>query len=299
MCLEPDRAPTLIHEISTKASGVFLWVFLVVRSLREGLSNGDGITDLQERVDRLPADLEDYAMHILGGVDSFYVKQAAELFRMALDSDQDLLLHTYSFLAYNKDSESGLKAPTMAPLNHEQVASRYDERERRLNSRCKGLLEVSDDGYSANLADSLSGRFRVVGFLHRTVRDILETPTMRYRFVANDAQGICWARVFLQAHIAQIKLLQYNPHIDTHPTIQRVVRQAISVLRRFNNSSFSPKAALIDEFDHSVWAYCKSVKVPPRSSSKSHSLHWTNDWMTGGPHSFFSFAATIGLKSYI
>lgn len=48
---EPKYAPRLISEIAGKASGVFLWVDLVLRSLLEGLTHGDSISVLQRRVD--------------------------------------------------------------------------------------------------------------------------------------------------------------------------------------------------------------------------------------------------------
>jgi len=45
-----DRCPDFIEEIVQTADGVFLWVFLVVRSLLEGLTNADRIVDLQRRL---------------------------------------------------------------------------------------------------------------------------------------------------------------------------------------------------------------------------------------------------------
>ncbi|MCJ1395091.1 hypothetical protein MMC18_007972, partial [Xylographa bjoerkii] len=79
---EPNEAPKLIHDISAKSSGVFLWVYLVIRSLKDGLRNGDSISDLQRRVDSFPSDLEDYFMHILGRLEPFYFQQAKKFFRV-------------------------------------------------------------------------------------------------------------------------------------------------------------------------------------------------------------------------
>jgi hypothetical protein len=56
---DPEGAPQLVTEIVDRASGVFLWVKLVVRSLLDGLSNYDRVSDLQERLWILPVDLED------------------------------------------------------------------------------------------------------------------------------------------------------------------------------------------------------------------------------------------------
>jgi hypothetical protein len=41
-----DLTTQLINSITEKASGVFLWVYLVVQSLLHGISNGNSISDL-------------------------------------------------------------------------------------------------------------------------------------------------------------------------------------------------------------------------------------------------------------
>ena len=55
-----DGGLQLILGIVGKVEGVFLWVYLVVRSLLEGLRNEDGIKDLRHRLDLMPADFEKY-----------------------------------------------------------------------------------------------------------------------------------------------------------------------------------------------------------------------------------------------
>lgn len=45
----------LVLDIVDRAQGVFLWVYLVVRSLRQGMGNGDSVATLQLRLKELPA----------------------------------------------------------------------------------------------------------------------------------------------------------------------------------------------------------------------------------------------------
>jgi hypothetical protein len=47
-------AEDLVSQITTRAQGVFLWVYLFVKSLIRGLINADSIWDLQRRVEELP-----------------------------------------------------------------------------------------------------------------------------------------------------------------------------------------------------------------------------------------------------
>ena len=57
---ERQRCKELVGEVVDRAHGVFLWVFLVVRSLLQGLTNADRIADLQRRLRRLPVDLNKF-----------------------------------------------------------------------------------------------------------------------------------------------------------------------------------------------------------------------------------------------
>jgi hypothetical protein len=50
----------LVQDIAEKAQGVFLWVFLAVRSLLSGLTHADSIATLQKRLCRFPPTLEGY-----------------------------------------------------------------------------------------------------------------------------------------------------------------------------------------------------------------------------------------------
>jgi hypothetical protein len=81
---EPQRAPQLIQEIATKPDGVFLWVYLVVRSLLEGLGNGNRNADLRRRLKMLPADLEALYAHMLWKrVDKSYLRDDSEILQLA------------------------------------------------------------------------------------------------------------------------------------------------------------------------------------------------------------------------
>jgi hypothetical protein len=77
-----DYASRLIENITTKASGVFLWVVLVVRSLLEGLEQGDRPTELQRRLDHLPEELHNLFKKMLHGLTGDHFRDAAQLFQI-------------------------------------------------------------------------------------------------------------------------------------------------------------------------------------------------------------------------
>ncbi|KAF2029051.1 hypothetical protein EK21DRAFT_113275 [Setomelanomma holmii] len=59
-------------EIVEKSNGVFLWVFLVVRSLLEGLRNRDRLSQLRARLRHFPSDLDQFFRHMFLSMDQTY-----------------------------------------------------------------------------------------------------------------------------------------------------------------------------------------------------------------------------------
>ncbi|KAJ9137859.1 p-loop containing nucleoside triphosphate hydrolase [Pleurostoma richardsiae] len=79
---EADFSDDLVDNVVGKASGVFLWVDLVVTSLLDGMRSGDRACDLQRRLDQLPGDLESLYDDIFGSIDPLYLEHAAQYFQM-------------------------------------------------------------------------------------------------------------------------------------------------------------------------------------------------------------------------
>ncbi|KAM0344887.1 hypothetical protein ACHAPU_007019 [Fusarium lateritium] len=62
---QPQVASTISHSIAEKASGVFLWVTIVVFSLLAGIVAGDRPEDLENRLDPRPSQIQDLYERIL------------------------------------------------------------------------------------------------------------------------------------------------------------------------------------------------------------------------------------------
>jgi hypothetical protein len=191
---EPEYASQLIEDIVQKAAGVFLWVHLVVTSLLSGLMNGDRVSDLQRRLEFLPTDLEDLYQKMLNSLDPFYLEHASQLFQLVRAALQPPTLLCLSFA---DEEETFVFKSKVKPLTDKERVSRADIMRRRLNSRCKGLLEIAPntivcegsfdatDGDTNPLAkddnrviETVDGCIAdsTVQYLHRTVKDFLESP---------------------------------------------------------------------------------------------------------------------------
>lgn len=162
---DPKYASELMDEITDKSSGVFLWVKLVVKSLLAGLTFDDRISDLQRRLDALPVDLENLYVAILENLDPFYHEHASQYFKLMMAARDPPSALVFSF-ADEEDPEFVLKQSVM-PLTDDEVSMRVTTTRRRLNSRCKGLLELGPENR--------------VQFLHRSVKDYLDSLDIQRR----------------------------------------------------------------------------------------------------------------------
>ncbi|KAI1112416.1 hypothetical protein F5Y14DRAFT_272241 [Nemania sp. NC0429] len=170
----------LIKEIGDASNGVFLWVFLVVRSFQEGLTNGDGFPELRKRLQELPTDLDEYFKNILvSNIDEFYHGHSAQMFLVTLEAAEELPLIAYWFMG-DEDSDYPIKLERKK-LSIGQLNKRMKQMKKRLNAYSKGLLEVQEPP-SKDEEDSLPSSIyfkRSVNFLHRTVRDYLNLDRTR------------------------------------------------------------------------------------------------------------------------
>ncbi|KKP01122.1 hypothetical protein THAR02_06756 [Trichoderma harzianum] len=138
-----SKKSSLIEQIVAKADGVFLWAFFMTRSLREGLSNSDGINDLSQRLSGLPTDLEQLFKHMLESVDPV---------------DHPKMAGILGFEEYDYAYRCRIGS-----ISSEQISKQREQMSRSINDKTKGLLKL------VNLR---------VEFLHRTAKDFVLTKDL-------------------------------------------------------------------------------------------------------------------------
>lgn len=151
---DASKAESLVSGIVNKASGVFLWVRLVVRELLKALRDGDGIRTLVKKLDDIPADLDAYFTRLMESIEEQHRQEAAVLLQIALhDEEKFTSLHPLRVIDMSFIEE---ERPDFAlDANYifgdfdiadvEGIRFRIDSTIRRLNSRCMGLLECHQD----------------------------------------------------------------------------------------------------------------------------------------------------------
>ncbi|KAI1654265.1 hypothetical protein F4813DRAFT_210740 [Daldinia decipiens] len=175
---EIELARNLIEDVVRKASGVFLWVSIVVSSLLDGIKYGDRVSDLQRQLSQLPPDLESLYDRILSNLDPFYLEHAAQYFHLmtACERLPEALLLSF---ADEEEPDFAFKLPNTR-VSHEHVAIRIESIRKRLNSRCKGFVYIPKLGQEPSYHEL---RTVTAQYHHRTVKDYVEQPKIQEKIL--------------------------------------------------------------------------------------------------------------------
>ena len=186
----------LVQEIVQMADGVFLWVFLVVRSLRRGMTNLDTPRELQARLRELPPDLEQFFQHILDASEPIYRHQASKLYLILLHTTESVITtHDISFFAeervdFGLQDESARRYATDLTAIGERTKT-------RVQARCQDLLEFDCTGHPR--------------FLHRTVKDFLEIRDIKDQLEAMAGLDFNAHRFVCNSSLVQLRSMALNP----------------------------------------------------------------------------------------
>ncbi|RDL31835.1 uncharacterized protein BP5553_09237 [Venustampulla echinocandica] len=288
---EPERTLLLVKEIVNKSAGVFLWVILVTRSLLEGLQNCDKIFDLQRRLEALPADLEDLYFHMMEHVDELYKQQASHFFRIVLHKrGQDPEIKPLD-LAFAAEEEPNFAITTQVrPLEESEISFWLEETTRRINSRCKGLLEAR-----TGWGDCPEDRVRI-HFLHKTVKDFMETSKIRETIVSQSAAGFNPDVAMMKSVLVQLKVF---PGQKTSFRLSHLEKEFMQYAAKAEITSGQAHPSLMQNF-YETANQIESMCAIPKGKSR---YKRPNSWVREVMRSYFDldeepyFLSLVGLYS--
>lgn len=256
---------SLIEQIVAKADGVFLWAFFVTRSLREGLSNGDRITDLSRRLSGLPTDLEQLFKHMLESVDPVDYAKMAGILQAAAHALEPLHIDLYWQLEREfEEYDYAYRCPIgSGPL--EQISKQREQMTRSINDKTKGLLKL------VNLR---------VEFLHRTVKDFVLTKDLEEYLrgkLPNDHNGfISIATAYLgflkttsQDTPLVAGIMRHGKGLNSGPFISHLnqalfyVSEALKA-EQFASHNYQRTTALLDKYEEAIEAMVRAKHVTIR-----------------------------------
>jgi len=160
--IESREQKELEKRVIEKASGVFLWVKIVVDMLVEAKDNGEPMIRMREILERCPPELDDLYKDMLGKLEDRHKPMTLKMMRWVLLAERPLTVTELRFaLAFD--------TPVPYKSQREWQASddfvRDDEQmERLLCSGSRGLLEIVMRGEGEE----------IVQFIHESLRNLLE-----------------------------------------------------------------------------------------------------------------------------
>jgi hypothetical protein len=240
----------LTREIVKRSDGIFLWVVLVVKQLRQALEDGHDTSSLEKELATLPTELEELFTHLLDSIPKLQRREAFRIFAMVLEHETlKTKLSLFSCLhldKYDADSQSAAKGhSTRIDLNTQdeyKLQTWYDAEvkraRRQLHGYCKGLVEDrpapevhKDRGVlapTASLNDSpwaykrkrqetypdpsKPAGSRCILFVHRTIVEFLERST-GLNSVARPSVQFDVVESISQLHLAEFQSIP-RPLID-------------------------------------------------------------------------------------
>ncbi|KAK8251181.1 hypothetical protein HDK77DRAFT_440374 [Phyllosticta capitalensis] len=167
----------IVDEITFKAEGVFLWVFLVVRMLLDGPEEGASFGDLQKKLDSYPTELDDLYHRIYQSIKPEFRVDTARMLKMCLETIYELSTLMPFYLMDRQEDLDYVFSDNFHYLTTSEVRELYSSLSKRITARCKDFLQI----HCPEPGSSIEGReifYYNVGFMHRTARDYVEERLM-------------------------------------------------------------------------------------------------------------------------
>jgi hypothetical protein len=266
---DTEEYQQLTEYIRKEANGVFLWVYLVVANMLDGMENADRMSDLQRKLKKVPTDLRVLFAHILDTVEADYHDQQAKMLLVACQTDQPLSLIGYSFLD-EEGPDFALNCP-VGPMAPEEVSRRYEYMERRVVARCKLLLEVVDRPSSEN-----EKKKKYVIFLHRTVRDYLREAEAQELLACRLRGPFDPRRQLCDALLAEIKCAPTPQYSRPFPVVHNLVLQLLHVAKEVERLSNAPLISHLDSLRSTI----DHMKGPKFDWWQGGGVHYPSDNLT-------------------
>lgn len=274
----PDEScKPLMLAIMKQARGVFLWVFLVVRSLLRGLTDNNDVPTLMRRLDHFPKDLDGFFEHMLESIDPVYQEHTARIFLAALRSEFRLPVSVPWHLGRELDNpDYALEAPVQALTEIEEL--KIKNITVYLNARCMDLLEIDNV------------KQHTIVFLHRTAKDYLEQEDVLTKIRQRAGSKYNITLSLARISLAEIKLM---------PTFARTSDLLASFLQygRAMDVAATPKYLKLVNGLEDI-----GTKLLPDRMTDAHA-HWTGALLdTRYPDDFadmLAFAVAADLLCYV
>ncbi|TGO44888.1 hypothetical protein BOTNAR_0726g00010 [Botryotinia narcissicola] len=328
---EAERIQKLIEYIVKHASGVFLWVDLVVEDVLKGIRHFNTLYELQEEVKRLPLGLIPFYGHMWNGIKPEYRIETSKLFQIVrkamMDENEKQHYPTMErpyravtlFFATTKDPNQQVFARPIQPLTTIQKSELAKLMEGRLRSRCMGLLDFhcAEAEYRDDL-DEVKLAYATVQLTNRSASEFLD---IRADILAyTDGTGFDARISLMRSFVRQIeawepenpKDLDYCRSMDRR-SIWLLVSNTMRLASQAGMSLSELEVSLLDHMNRVVQVHCQTyindhwdlISKHSGLNKKYRAKHWSDlvpeDYNRPVPwhDSLLSLAVRYGAIGYV
>ncbi|KAH6844755.1 hypothetical protein B0I37DRAFT_378201 [Chaetomium sp. MPI-CAGE-AT-0009] len=169
----------LVREISSRARGIFLWVTLVVKTVREQLEHDATQDELTTLLGSIPDELDDLFKHLFLSISKVNARRACQVFTLLLTGMRHgirLYLYGLSFLEEYEKNNRFAFLETAHKLEKARREAKVAHTRKQLNTWCKGLVEAVHRPEVRPTRNEYDLEYQV-DFTHRSIYDFLELNT--------------------------------------------------------------------------------------------------------------------------
>lgn len=187
-----------VYAVPDKSSGIFLWTYLAVKTIRNKITHGISDKALENHLAALPEDLKAFFQHVLDNLEPYdrsWTLRTIHILQTAKSKDLQLTLLASSLLEeYDKDPKFSIRED-ICLLQKDQETLRT-----QLRGACGGLIEQISDHTPVGL-DTLD-------FVHRSVPEMFQ-GTNELRLQMEEAlNGMDTVDVLIHLSFAVIRIVQ-------------------------------------------------------------------------------------------
>lgn len=288
----------LVAQVSQRASGVWLWVHLVVRDLLRDMRDQEPYSQLLSRLNSIPKDLKAYFEDIIQRIDPIHQSVSAQIFLLVSAAVSPLSILALKNLETWHSVDLVLKMD-VSPAPDDEIEDAFREWQPRLQNRCRDLLKISKstDGTETSIL-----KYRV-DFLHRTVRDFLREnhqEELRARAPAEFDPHVTLSRMML----VFVKKMQVRRFRDKLGLLVALVDEMLlyawsveqDLADRFTTIR---QTELLDDLDRTMSSHGRNERRHWSNARDSPKDDYQEPWFEAGMSTFTALAIQAHLHLYV
>ena len=245
-----------VSKLVDRAQGVFLWTFLVVRSLRNSLNSAFTFADFQSKLQELPSDLHEFFLRMLDLPPPHYKQRAAQICLMVLSSKNPLRVIQVRPL-FVDDTEGLIHAEANTKGN--RLRHSCNATYARIKAYCTDLIEIHEDlalksrednvfrcpGVDDGTGIDICGYERIA-FVHRTVGEFFKTPNIHSKVVQQAGENFDVGLALCSAQYDHIKELPLRLlSLSRHPAMSNPgILNAVKSVQEITTEQLLPSLVL-------------------------------------------------------